>query len=377
MTSSVFSRRRFVGQVSTAAAWALLPRLGVASDVAAPAKKLGVALVGLGGYAAILASALRETRFCHLAGIVTGTPSKLARWAREFDLPPNALYTYETMDRIADNPAIDVIYVVTPPGTHREFVERAAKTGRHVVCEKPMATSVADCDAMIAACRAAKVQLAIGYRLQFEPHHREMARLARVGELGPFERLRGGNGFRLGARTWRVNRALAGGGPLMDMGIYVIQAACTAKLETAPVAVTAEFLPVTRPELFNEVEEALRWKMEFADGAVAECTSSYTENVSQFRAEGAAGWIEIPYPAFFYSGQKLETSRGPRHFSTGSQQAAQLDALAESFREGRPNSVPGEMGRRDLAIIEAIYSAARTGKSVAPVSDWRPLGSRV
>ncbi|MDB6127955.1 MAG: Glucose--fructose oxidoreductase [Verrucomicrobia bacterium] len=364
MNSSALSRRRFVGQLSVAAGCALLARSGLAATAIPPTKKLGVALVGLGSYAALLASALRQTRFCRLAGVVSGTLSKLSRWAREFDLPANSLYNYETMDRIADNPAIDVIYIVTPPGTHRAFVERAAKTGRHVMCEKPMATSVADCDAMIAACRAAKVQLAIGYRLQFEPHHREMARLARVGELGPFTRMRGGNGFRLGARTWRVNRALAGGGPLMDMGIYVVQAACTAQLEATPVAVTAEFLPVTRPELFNEVEEALRWKMEFSDGAVAECTSSFAENVSRFRAESSAGWLEIPYPAFFYGGQQLETSRGRSHFVTGNQQAAQLDAIAGAFLEGRPNSVPGEMGRRDLAIIEAIYSAAQSGKRV-------------
>lgn len=363
LLADMISRRGFVRALVGGLAAATLRGRADERVGRPPDRKLGVALVGLGNYSTFqLGPALRRTRLCRLAGVVTGTPEKGVRWRREYGLPEGSVYSYETMHRIADNPDIDVIYVVTPPGLHAEHTIRAAATGRHVICEKPMARTVAECDAMIAACRRAGVQLAIGYRLHFEPHHRELARMAAERELGVFTRSEGANGFRLGGgRTWRTDAELSGGGSLMDMGVYVVQAACKAH-PVAPVAATAEFVPPTRPELFDEVEEAIRWRLEFANGALARGESTYAAGVSLFRAEGPDGWADLGSPAFYYSGQSLATSRGPRVLARVNHQEAQLDALAESFRNGTPNIVPGEMGRRDIAIIEAIYAAARTGR---------------
>jgi glucose-fructose oxidoreductase len=358
----MITRRRFMQTVAAGSALVAL-RTWASETTSSPGRKLGVALVGLGNYSTYqLAPALQRTRRCRLAGVVTGTPEKGVRWRREYGLPADSVYSYETMEHIADNPEIDVVYVVTPPGLHAEHTIRAARTGRHVICEKPMARNVAECEAMIAACRESGVQLAIGYRLHFEPHHREFARMAATQELGVWTRSGGANGFRLGGGgTWRTDASLAGGGSLMDMGVYVVQAACKAHAGV-PVAATAEFVPPTRPEVFGEVEETIRWRLEFADGAVAAGESTYTAGVSRYRAEGAEGWADLGSPAFYYGGQSLTTSRGPRRFPAVNHQVAQLDALAADFQAGRPNPVPGEMGRRDIAIIEAIYRAARTGR---------------
>lgn len=360
----VFTRRTFIGQVSLATAALWLPRR-LRSAEPAPSRKLGIALLGLGSYATHqLAPALQQTKCCRLAGVITGTPTKAQQWQAQYKLPAKNVYSYETMDRIADNPDIDIVYVVTPPGTHRDFVVRAAGAGKHIISEKPMAVSVRECDEMIAACRAAKKKLSIGYRLQFEPHHIEMERLAHDPAFGPFTRLRGGFGFHMGGWAWRLDKKLAGGGPLPDVGLYVIQSACRAAGGVAPIAVTAHEEPKTRPELFREVEETIRWKMEFRDGAICDGFASYNEGANEFRAESARNrWVELS-PAFTYGPIEGRTSDGPMKLPQINHQAAQMDDFARCIVEGRDSPVPGEMGRRDIAIMEAIYQAASTGQRV-------------
>ena len=328
-------------------------------------RKLGIALLGLGRYSSgQLGPALRETKLCYLAGVVTGHPEKGEKWTADFGLNRKNVYSYETFDRIADNKDIDIVYVVTPPALHPEFVIRAAKAGKHVISEKPMATSVTDCDRMIAACKTAKVKLAIGYRLHYDLYHKELMRLAREEDFGSFMKMTGDRGFVFGQRAWRVDKKLAGGGPMMDLGIYIVHGACMAADGAAPIFVTAHEEPKQKPELFNEVEETIRWSMEFRNGARCDAVTSYNHSADTFRAEGAKGWIEFKQHAFTYRGIVAETSRGPLNFMAINQQAAQMDDFADCILSGRDTPVPGELGRRDMRIITAIYEAARTGKRV-------------
>ena len=190
--------------------------------------KLGIALVGLGNYAGgQLAPALLQTEHCYLAGIVSGTPSKIDSWKARYNIAGENTYNYQTFDAIIENKAIDIVYVVLPNSMHAEYVIRAAKAGKHVICEKPMAISVDECDRMIAACKAAGRQLSIGYRLHFEPYNLEMARLGSQKIYGNIKNIKAGFGFTIGDPTqWRLKKALAGGGPLEDLGIYAIQGIC-------------------------------------------------------------------------------------------------------------------------------------------------------
>jgi glucose-fructose oxidoreductase len=364
------SRRRFIGQLSAAAAMIVVPRGMRGADTPPPAKKLGVALVGLGSYSTNeLGPALRLTEHCQLTGAVTGSREKGESWAREYGFPAKNIFNYDTIGRIAGNPDIDVIYVVTPNGLHAEHVIAAAKTGKHIITEKPMANTVAECDAMIAACRDAGVRLMVGYRLHYEPHTVDFCRLARERTFGPFMKIGSDNGFSIDpdarpSNMWRLDKKLAGGGPLMDMGVYVIQAVCMAKVEVAPVAVTAKFGPVTMPKVFSEVEESITWTAEYADGAKAKCKATYAEQLSMIRADADRGWAEIEYPAFYYAEPILKTSRGTPYFPKVNHQVAQLDGMAMELLTGQPSIAPGEMGRRDLTIVEAIYAAARSGRRV-------------
>jgi len=356
------TRRKFVGQLTAGAAvFALAAR--VRAESAPAEKKLGVALVGLGSYAGgQLAPALRLTKNCRLAGVVTGNPTKGASWAKKYDFPEKNIYSYDTMARIADNPDIDIVYVVTPNALHAQQVIAAAKAGKHVISEKPFTTSVADAEAAIAACRAAKVKLSIGYRLHFDPYHEELRRHAREQDFGAFTKVTGGFSFMMGTKVWRADKKLSGGGPIMDLGIYFIQGACMAANGVAPVAVTAKTGPITRPDIFTDVEETMNWTMEFAGGLVAEGTTSYEGSLNRIRAEAPKGWIELE-PAFNYRGLSGRTNTGRLRFDPPvNQQALQMDDFAQCIREGRESRVPGELGLRDMKIIEAIYESARTGK---------------
>ena len=326
-------------------------------------KKLGVALVGLGNYSSgQLAPALLETQHCYLAGIVTGTPAKASEWKKKYKIPEANIYNYSNFDDIKNNAEIDIVYVVLPNAMHAEYIIRAAAAGKHVICEKPLAVTVEECDSMIAACKKAGKMLSIGYRLHFDPYNLEMKRLGTEKVFGPIKKMSAGFGQPSTKGEWRLNKALAGGGPLMDLGIYCFQGVCytTGQL---PVAVTAQQNPVSDPTKFIGIEETLNWQMEMQDGTIALCKTSYTEVYNFLRADAENGWFELS-PAYNYSGIQGTTSTGKIEFPKIFQQANQMDDFAMAVKENRPSPVPGEMGRRDLIIIEAIYEAMKTGKKV-------------
>ena len=336
----------------------------------ANSKKLGIALVGLGGYAEHqLAPALKETEHCYLAGIVTGTPSKIEKWKTEYNIPDKNVYSYENFDQIANNPDIDIVYIVLPNGMHAEYTIRAANAKKHIICEKPMATSVEDAQRMLDACKQNNVLLSIGYRLYFEPYNKRVMELGQKQVFGKVQSIEARNGFnitRSNPNIWRLNKKLAGGGPLMDMGVYCVQGACYTLGQT-PVAVTATFGEVTHQEHFKEVEQSISWKMEFANGVIADCSSSYAEGDSLLASKAEKGWWRVS-PAYAYSGKAGETSQGKMDYPDVYEQALQMDAQALSFKNKQTSIVPGEMGLRDVKILVAIYESARNNGKRVPIS---------
>lgn len=324
--------------------------------------KLGVALVGLGAYSeGQLAPALQKTAHCYLAGIVSGNKTKLKEWKAGFGLSSNACYTYESFDDIKNNSEIDIVYVVLPNAFHAGYVIRAAAAGKHVLCEKPMATTIEECDRMTAACREAGVQLSIGYRLHFEPQNKEAMRLGQEKVYGAIKDIEAAHGLSK-VEGWRIDKTLSGGGPLMDVGIYCVQAVrYVTGLE--PIAVTAQEGFKHDPDKFKTVEEAIEWQMEMPGGIIAKCRSSYSEKQNSLRVEAEQGWFELS-PAYSYAGIKGKTSAGKMAFPQMNQQALQMDDFALCIKEARPTKLSGEEGRRDVAILQAIYKAMETGERV-------------
>jgi len=329
-------------------------------------KKLNIALCGLGRYAGYLAEGLAVSKYCRLAGIVTGTPSKAVSWKKQYNMPQKNIYNYQNFDEMVNNKDIDLVYVVLPNGMHKEYTIRAAKAGKHVIVEKPMAITASDCQEMITACKNAGVQLAVGYRLHYEPYNIEIKRLGQEKVFGQVRLIETSLGYKSGTiGDWHLNKALAGGGPLMNLGIYCVQCSRYVTGEE-PVAVTAQFGPVTKPALFAEVEESITWQLVFPGGTVCTSTTSYNCNVDRFFAAADEGFFELS-PAISYGPFKGRTSNGELNFSTINQQATQCDAIAKVLLENKllPDHITGQEGLKDVRILQAIYEAATTGKRVA------------
>ncbi len=354
----------------------LLSAAAMAVGLAAPAlaaapRKLGYAIVGLGGYGLdVIIPQFAHCTHSRLAAVVSGDPAKARRVARDHGLSDKAIYSYADFDRIRDNPDVDIVYVCLPNAMHAEYTIRAAKAGKHVLCEKPMAISVAECEAMIAACKAARRKLMIGYRCHFEPFNVEAMRLARTGAAGRIRYVRSEHGFvQRSPDAWRLKRALAGGGSLMDMGVYSLQAARYMTGEE-PVAVTARESTDRRDPRFTEVEDMIDWTLEFPSGAIAGCQSMYSANQNHILLMGDQGRVELE-PATRYDGNRMWTGKDGREqvvipppAPAFNQFVGQLDHLSQCVTTGREPIVSGEEGLRDMRIVEAIYRSVREGRTI-------------
>lgn len=347
-----------IGLGSTASARALAREKG---------RKLGYAVVGLGYYATQqIMPQFKNCEFAKLTALVSGTPEKLTRYGAEYGISRTHWYDYQSYDRMRDNPDIDIVYVVLPNGLHAEYTIRAARAGKHVMCEKPMATSSDECRAMIAACKAANRKLMIGYRSRFEPYNRLAIDLARSGHVGPTREIVAAHGFPIAPDQWRLDRELSGGGSMMDIGIYSLNAARYLTGEEPTYVSASESTDRSDPR-FREVEDRVNWEMAFPSGILASCVSSYSSAHNRYRVTGTKGWIDME-PATSYAGQAMRINRdgttAPRVLPTPekNQFTAQLDHLAQCVLTGDTPLVSGEEGLRDLLCIEAIYRSAKEGR---------------
>jgi glucose-fructose oxidoreductase len=328
--------------------------------------KLGIALVGLGYYSTdLLAPALQQTKNCYLAGIVTGTPSKAETWKQKYNIPDKNIYNYTNFGNIANNPDIDVIYIVLPPSMHKEYVIRAANAGKHVWCEKPMAITAKECQEMIDACNRNRQKLAIGYRLQHEPNTQEYRRIVNNKLLGNVLKVNCAAGYRDNRTNhWKQTKAL-GGGVLYDMGVYAIQGA---RLGTGmePLAVLSARTSTTRPEIYKDgLDETTVAQLLFPNNVIADIKTTFGENTNFMDITCEKGNINLrPYSE--YSGAKGSSPLGMINFpyQVPYQQAKQMDDDAMSIMQNKPMQVPGEEGLRDIRIVEAIYRSAGSGNRV-------------
>uniref|UniRef100_UPI0035CB4A75 Gfo/Idh/MocA family protein n=1 Tax=uncultured Sphingomonas sp. TaxID=158754 RepID=UPI0035CB4A75 len=339
----------------------------------APADRIGFAIVGLGKLALEqVLPAFAQAKHAQPVALVSGSPTKMAAIAKQYGISPDSCYSYGDMARLRDNPAVQVVYVITPNALHRQHVIAAAKAGKHVLCEKPMATSSADCHAMVETCRAASVKLMIAYRMQYQPHARDAIRLARSGALGSVTLMDMINNQNQGdPAQWRQVKALAGGGSLPDVGLYCLNTA-RAVLGEEPIEVSAQTWSPPGDPRFREVEDNVAFTLRFPSGAIANCMSSYgTHRISRLKLIGSEAWAEMEH-AFDYQGQNLRVTRlvdgkdqaAETNIEAKNQFALELDHMAQCVRQNRSPRTPGEEGAQDQRIMEAIYEAARSGRTV-------------
>lgn len=324
---------------------------------------LRVALMGLGGYASRVAESMQSCQRAKITGLISGTPAKLKEWGSTYHVPENSRYNYENFDAIKNNPDIDAVYIITPNSLHHSQALRVAKAGKHVICEKPMALNAAEGEEMVAACKSAGVHLLVGYRMHFEAKTLEVVRMRQEGELGTIQFFQGQCGFRIGdPNQWRLNRELAGGGALMDIGVYAINGA-RYMVGEEPVWVTAQETKTDTTKFKEGVDETILFQLGFPSGAVASCLSSYNIGyLDRFFLTGTKGFAEMQ-PSTGYGPIKGRTNKGELPQPHETHQTVQMDEMAAIILDGKKPivSVAGEEGLKDLVIIDAIYRACATG----------------
>src|SRR5215468_7534514 len=275
-----------------------------------PGKKLGWAIVGLGSLSIHqILPAFAQCERSKVVALVSGHPDKAAKLAARYGVSSKNIYNYQNYDSIKDNPEVDIIYIVLPNGMHCEYTVRGLQAGKHVLTEKPMANTPAECQQMIDAGRKASRKLMVAYRCRYEPYNREAIRIARSQELGPTQMILADAGFPIGDPTqWRLNKQLAGGGSMMDIGIYALNASRYLTGEE-PTEVNAMIYSTPGDPRFKEVEEHVAFQLRFPSGALANCTSSYGYfQQSIFRVMGTKGRLVLD-PGSWYNGLRMWIER--------------------------------------------------------------------
>ena len=345
-----------------------------APQPAPPGAQARWAIVGLGSFAINqVIPGFADARQSRMTAFVSGNAAKARDLGARHGV--SRFYDYSTYDTMKGDAEIDCVYIVLPVGLHAEYTVRALEAGKHVLCEKPMASTSAECERMVAAAKANGRQLGVAYRVHFEPTNREALRRISADELGALRHVQCDHGFSANPQfpphKWRLEKALAGGGSMYDIGVYGLNTSLMMLGGDRPVSVAAVYAYPRDDPRFAEVEGGIDWRMTMASGVNVVGSSSYCYSpyVSRQRYFGAAASIEMQ-PATTYDDNNLVLEGGGqprRQIGAGNpmtQFAAQVDGFSEAARANRPHLTPGEMGLRDIRLIEAMYRSADAGGAV-------------
>jgi predicted dehydrogenase len=328
-------------------------------------RKIRYAVVGLGHIAQIaVLPAFKNAANSELFALVSGDPDKLKKLGKTYKL--DHLYSYDDFGRALSN--VDAVYLALPNHLHRDYAVRAAAAGVHVLCEKPMAVTVEDCQAMIAAADQNHVKLMIAYRLHFEAGNLEAIRVAKSGKLGDLRVFASDFSQQVADNNVRVSEFIGrGGGPVYDMGVYCINAAryLFGAEPTEVFAVGAN----NGEERFQHVEEMTSVVMRFPHERIATFTCSFGAcDVSRYALIGTKGVLRAD-PAYEYAmaiKQQLVIGdkKTSRTFPKRDQFAAELLYFSDCILKDKKPEPSGMEGLADIRIVEAIHESARTKRAI-------------
>ena len=343
-----------------------------------PKKRVGYAIVGLGDLA--LKQILPAFPLCEDSApvaLVSGHRDKAMKVAAHYGIDPKNIYDYQNYESMRDNPAVDAVYVVLPNSMHREYTERAFAAGRHVLCEKPMAPTSADCQAMIDAGKRAGRKLMIAYRLHYEPYNKLAIAIARRKELGDLRVFTAENLQSTTAPNIRLSKALAGG-PLGDVGVYCVNAA---RYMTGEEPTDAFGVAVHDPndDRFREVPSRVLFTLRFPSGVLAQCACGFdSTRSSYFKLTGTKASLRLD-PAYPYYGQRLfveqeasdpatkaagvESPRGERQVAVKPRDhfQAEMDHFSQCVLNDTEPATTGAEGLADQRVMDAINRSIESG----------------
>jgi predicted dehydrogenase len=328
-----------------------------------PKRVIRYAVVGCGHIAqvAVLPAFGNARRNSKLAAIVSGDPVKREELRRKYEV--ERALDYDQYDALLKSGAIDAVYIALPNSMHAEYAERAARAGVHVLCEKPMAVTEAECELMGSVAREHRVKLMIAYRLHFERANLEAVEIARSGRIGEPRLFASTFTMTVVPGNIRVQRAL-GGGVLYDIGIYCINAA-RSLFRDEPVEARA-----VAGGAIGDVEESVAAVLRFPNERLASFTCSFgAGKVSEYRLVGAKGELAVD-PAYEYA-KPLEHRLSlegnvvsERRFAKRDQFAPELLYFSDCVLQGRDPEPSAEEGLADVRVIRALYKSMQTGQPV-------------
>lgn len=343
-----------------------------------PEQRIGFAIIGLGRLTlGEILPAFAACKYARPVALVSGSPDKARVVAAQYGIRADAVYGYEQIEALTDNPEVQAVYIVTPNGMHLEHVRAAARAGKHVLCEKPMAANSEQAQQMIQACDEAGVRLMVAYRCQYEIFNSAAARLVQSGELGRTRVIEATNTQAQGpGDQWRLDAEMAGGGALPDIGLYCLNGV-RAMLGEEPEEVYAQIVNPQGDSRYQQVEETMSFMLRFPSGAIANCATSYgAHETKDMRLRLEKGWIEIEN-AFAYRGQRLRIARRQDdheaveelRLGAANQFSLEIDHFAQCLQNGQPMRTPGEEGLQDHLLMEALYRSARENRPIR--IDWQ------
>jgi predicted dehydrogenase len=335
----------------------------------ASSKRVGYAVVGLGSIAEIsVLPAFRNSKNSKLLALVSHELARAKQLGSKFGV--KACYSYDNYDQCLAHPEVEAVFVASVNGAHAEQTLRAAAAGKHVLCEKPLANTVGDCRQMVEACKANQVYLMTAYRKYFEPGSLALKKLITTGKLGRLRHMFSTYTEIVDpnkAQAWQLNRKIAGGGSLMDLGVYCVNA-MRWLAGTSPVDATA-YSWTEDPKRFSEVEDNITFRLTHPDGLVCQGTSSFSAAAASFvQVHGEKGWAALN-PAFAFEEErrlfgKIQGQWFEQTFKVIDEFALELDGFADCIRRRRNPEPDGLEGLRDIATIQAVYRSAQENQTV-------------
>jgi len=332
--------------------------------MARPRRPVRYAVVGLGHIAqvAMLPAFAHARRNSRLVAIVSGDRTKREAIAKGYRLEQT--FGYDDFDSCLS--AVDAVYIALPNSMHAAYTIRAAQAGVHVLCEKPMAVTVRECERMIRACRQARVKLMVAYRLHFERLNLAAIDIARRGRLGELKFFNSSFSMAVRRGNIRTKRAY-GGGSLYDIGVYCINAARNL-FRSEPTEVSAVSINSGLASL-SEIDETTSATLRFGNDRLATFVTSFNAaDVGAYRIVGTKGDLSLD-PAYEYAeglsytltiDGKTERKKTGKH----DQFAAQLAYFSDCVLKDREPEPSGEEGLQDVRIVQALYRSAKSGRPI-------------
>jgi predicted dehydrogenase len=312
-------------------------------------QKIGFAVIGLGNIAqSAVLPAFSNSKRAKLVALVSRDEKKAVRLARKFGA--GAAYSSAEYAACLADPRVVAVYIATPQGEHAALAVQAATAGKHILCEKPLAATVEQSARMVAACRQHGVLLMTAYRKYFEPSTLYLKKLIRDGVLGRIDVIHTAFSELNGTRSspaWLLDARLAGGGPLMDLGVYCVNTSRWL-VDEDPVEVSAQTWRHDASR-FREVEEGIAFRMNFASGLVVQASSTYSSTMSSLLSvQGTKGWAVLA-PAFPFDEErrligKIGERSIARKFKVVDEFAPQLDGFAAAIQSGSKVEADGMQG---------------------------------